>query len=50
MLNGNISFVSNFYHINELDNIFDIYSYQLFYFENNIIIFFLMILLKIKIE
>ena len=36
----NISFVSNFYHINELDNIFDIYSYQLFYLENYTKIFF----------
>ena len=30
----NISFVSNFYHINELNQIFDIYSYQLFYLED----------------
>jgi len=30
----NISFVSNFYHINELNQIYDIYSYQLFYLEN----------------
>ena len=29
--NENISFVSNFYHINELNQIFDIYSYQLFF-------------------
>ena len=29
-----ISFVSNFDHINELNQIFDIYSYQLFYLEN----------------
>ena len=38
--NETISFVSNFYHINELDNIFDIYSYQLFYLENDIKTFF----------
>ena len=38
--NDTISFVSNFYHINELDNIFDIYSYQLFYLENDIKTFF----------
>jgi len=31
----NISFVSNFYHINELNQVFDIYSYQLFYLEND---------------
>jgi len=30
----NISFVSNFYHINELNQIFNIYSYQLFFLEN----------------
>ena len=33
--NENISFVSNFYHINELNQIFDIYSYQLFFLEDN---------------
>jgi len=36
----NISFVSNFYGINKLEQIFDIYSYQLFYLNNNTDIFF----------
>jgi len=31
----NITFVSNFFHINELNQIFDIYSYQLFFLEDN---------------
>ena len=35
-----INFISNFYRINDLDNIFDIYSYQLFYLENDLKTFF----------
>jgi len=30
----NISFVSNFYEINKLEQTFDLYSYQLFYLNN----------------
>ena len=36
----NISFVSNFYEINKLEQTFDIYSYQLFYLNNYTNIFF----------